>query len=187
MWTILCYNQWQRTSTTISYLIHMTETFIDHDYKLLIEKEIEKVYWVEPHYTQVRGKESSETKCWIALMSIMLKVCQNFNPNNFPSLCFAVDPGFLGRFLLLEKSTSKGLKDCLGLETLWISPGRRSFKWFTLCFSDAIFRPFSMAIFLAESLAGLSSLDVFLDILLFGFHASSFWRGMSSSSDASEM
>ena len=110
--------------------------------------------------------------------------CQNLRPRIFPNLCLAVAPAFLGRFLSLEKSVSR-IFDTLGLGgNFIIPPDFFSFTWI-FRFSEAIFRPFSITTFFAESLIGLSILDALLDILIFGFHASSFWRGISSSSEAS--
>ena len=109
---------------------------------------------------------------------------QNLRPRIFPNLCLAVAPAFLGRFLSFEKSVSR-IFDTLGLGgNFCIPPDFFSFTWI-FRFSEAIFRPFSITTFLAESLIGLSILDALLDILIFGFHASSFWRGISSSSEAS--
>ena len=110
--------------------------------------------------------------------------CQNFNPRIFPSLCFAVLPTFLGRLRSLENSAkSKGF-GTLGFNCLWTFP-----EFFilikVLCFSEAIFRPFSMATFLAESRIGLSTFAETVDIFIFGFQASSFCNGISSSSEAS--
>ena len=110
---------------------------------------------------------------------------QNLRPKIFPSLCFAVDPAFFGLFLSAEKSRSKGLGN-LGFGALRMPPDFFTFKA-NFCFSDAVFRPFSMASFFAESLIGRSNFGAFFDIFIFGFHASSFCNGISSSSEASEI